>query len=144
MAAQGNTYSDMRGPLRGLFAAMRDGGHFGLWPIRHFNGTLFDDDFVPSLPYDLAGKIARAARQNWAAIDPSIFGTLFERIIDEDKRAQLGAHYTSRDDILLIVEPVLMEPLRRKWDEVRRMTNDELRVTNEEGAADGRPLTADH
>ena len=130
--AQGKTYSDLREPLKKLFATMRGGGHFGMWAIRWFNGTLFDDEFVPTLPADLAGKVRRAAEQDWSAIDPSIFGTLFERIIDEDKRAQLGAHYTSKDDILLIVEPVLMEPLRRKWDEVRRITNYELRITNEE------------
>src|SRR5690606_33468142 len=118
--SQGQTYSDLRHPLRELFAKMRDGGHFGLWNIRHFNGTLFDDEFVPGLPHDLAQKVLRAAEQDWSAIDPSIFGTLFERIIDEEKRAQLGAHYTSRDDILLIVEPVLMEPLERQWDSVRR------------------------
>lgn len=122
--SQGQTYSDLRHPLRELFAKMRDGGHFGWHRIRHFNGTLFDDEFVPALPHDLAQKVLRAAEQDWSAIDPSIFGTLFERIIDEDKRAQLGAHYTSRDDILLIVEPVLMEPLERKWDEVRRAAGD--------------------
>ncbi|HMT21203.1 MAG TPA: class I SAM-dependent DNA methyltransferase, partial [Promineifilum sp.] len=132
--SQGTAYSDLRGPLKNLFAAMRGGGHFGMWAIRRFNGTLFDDEFVPTLPADLAGKVRRAAEQDWSAIDPSIFGTLFERIIDEDKRAQLGAHYTSKDDILLIVEPVLMEPLERKWNEVRRVTSDELRITSEERA----------
>ena len=60
--------------------------------------------------------LLQAAEQDWSQVDPSIFGTLFERVIDESKRAQLGAHYTSEDDIMLIVEPVLMEPLRRKWD----------------------------
>ncbi|HEU5015579.1 MAG TPA: DNA methyltransferase, partial [Roseiflexaceae bacterium] len=43
----------------------------------------------------------------------------FERSLDPSKRSQLGAHYTSRDDILLIVEPVLMAPLRREWATVR-------------------------
>ena len=33
-------------------------------------------------------------------------------MIDESKRKQLGTHYTSREDIELIVEPVLMSPLR--------------------------------
>jgi hypothetical protein len=51
-------------------------------------------------------------------------GTLFERSLDPGKRAQLGAHYTSRDDILLIVEPVLMEPLRRKWQTVEAEARD--------------------
>jgi type II restriction/modification system DNA methylase subunit YeeA len=106
--------------LRNLFREMRSGGLFGFYKIREFNGTLFDDDFVPTIPDDLAQGLLQAAQQDWAQVDPSIFGTLFERVIDPDKRAQLGAHYTSVADILLIVEPVLMEPLRRKWDEVRR------------------------
>ena len=56
---------------------------------------------------------------DWSAVEPSIFGTLFERGLDPGKRAQLGAHYTSRSDIELIVEPVLMQPLRREWEAVR-------------------------
>ena len=50
-------------------------------------------------------------------------------MIDESKRAQLGAHYTSEDDIMLIVEPVLMAPLRQKWDAVRRQS--QVTVTSE-------------
>jgi SAM-dependent methyltransferase len=113
-------HTSLQPMLKALFAAMRDGGVFGYIPIRHFNGTLFDDDFVPEVPADLVRALLRAAEQDWSAVDPSIFGTIFERVIDPDKRAQLGAHYTSQDDIMLIVEPVLMEPLRREWDEVRR------------------------
>ena len=56
---------------------------------------------------------------DWADIEPSIFGTLFERVIDESKRKQLGTHYTSREDIELVVEPVLMRPLRHKWEETQ-------------------------
>lgn len=48
-----------------------------------------------------------------------LFGTLFERSLDPSKRAQLGAHYTSRSEILLNVEPALMQPLRREWDTVQ-------------------------
>ena len=35
------------------------------------------------------------------------------------KRSQLGAHYTSREDILLVVEPVVVEPLQRRWEAVK-------------------------
>lgn len=117
---QGNNYTDLQPVLRELFTKMRDGGYFGMWSIRHFNGTLFDDDFVPDVPHDLGKLLLQAAEQDWSQVDPSIFGTLFERVIDEGKRAQLGAHYTSEDDIMLIVEPVLVAPLRRKWDTVRQ------------------------
>lgn len=106
--------------LRRLFQSMQSGTPYGFHTIPYFNGNLFDDDFVPPLPGGFARTLLEAARQDWSGIEPSIFGTLFERVIDKQKRAQLGAHYTSKDDIMLIVKPVLMEPLEREWDEVRR------------------------
>ncbi|MFQ5434518.1 MAG: class I SAM-dependent DNA methyltransferase, partial [Anaerolineae bacterium] len=123
---QGDGYSDLGPALRELFIKMRGGGMFGMWRVRHFDGTLFDDDFVPDIPSDLGESLLRAAEQDWSQVDPSIFGTLFERVIDEGKRAQLGAHYTSESDIMLIVEPVLMEPLRREWQQVRQRVNELL------------------
>jgi len=66
---------------------------------------------------------------DWGAIKPSIFGTLFVRGLDPSKRSQLGAHFTDEDDIILIVEPVLMAPLRREWktikDEVKKIKQEE-------------------
>jgi len=109
-----------RTELRGLFAAMRTGGFFWGEMIPHFNGGLFDDDFVPESLPDIVPSLRNASLYDWGSVDPSIFGTLFERIIDESKRAQLGAHYTSKDDILQVVEPVLMQPLRARWQEVRQ------------------------
>ncbi len=101
--------------LRELFARMATGGFFGEHKIPYFNGGLFTDDTaLPLTSHDLA-TLARAAALDWASIEPAIFGTLFERSLDPTKRSQLGAHYTSRDDILLIIEPVLMVPLRRRW-----------------------------
>jgi type I restriction-modification system DNA methylase subunit len=119
---------------------MRGGGTFGFTTIRHFDGTLFDDEFVPDIPHDLAQALLRAAVQDWSAVDPSIFGTLFERVIDEDKRAQLGAHYTSESDIMLIVEPVLMAPYKEKWETLRRQAD---RLVREGSRAAAHQLLAD-
>jgi hypothetical protein len=83
-----------------LFRAMRDrGGRVGFQPVLWFNGGLFDDD--TALPLDGAdiALLSRVAALDWAEVDPSIFGTLFERGLDPDKRSQLGAHYTDRDKI---------------------------------------------
>lgn len=102
-----------------LFKAMADGGDVLMQPIPYFNGKLFEDVDVEDLSYEALDELAKAATLDWSAIEPAIFGTLFERSLDPSKRAQLGAHYTSRDDILLIVEPVLMQPLRREWEAVR-------------------------
>jgi hypothetical protein len=46
-------------------------------------------------------------------------GNLFERGLDPDQRAQLGAHYTSEADIRTLVEPVLMQPFRREWAKIK-------------------------
>ncbi len=94
--------------LSHLFAAMRTGGSFGADDILYFNGGLFDDDRVLDLGTEGLEILHRVSKLDWSAIEPAILGTLFERTLDPSKRAQLGAHYTSRADILLIVEPMLM------------------------------------
>ena len=90
---------------------MSVGDWFGVDRIRHFDGHLFDDAQVIDLDSNSLDILWRVNGLDWSQIKPSIFGTLFERSLDPAKRSQLGAHYTSEDDILLIVEPVLMAPL---------------------------------
>ncbi len=104
---------------RELFAAMRSGGWFGLIEIPWFNGGLFDDaDCLPLESEDL--ELAwRAARLDWSAIEPAIFGTLFERGLDPDKRSQLGAHYTDAESIRRLIEPVIRAPLLAEWAAVK-------------------------
>ena len=63
--------------------------------------------------------IRTVARLDWAEIEPAIFGTLFERGLDPDRRTQLGAHYTDRESIVRLVEPVLMAPLRREFEAMK-------------------------
>jgi type II restriction/modification system DNA methylase subunit YeeA len=106
-----------------LFAAMATGGDFGLETIAHFNGGLFQDARVLDLTDDEIRNVVAASKLDWAAIDPSILGTLFERGLDPAKRSQLGAHYTSREDIELLIEPVVMAPLRREWAETKSVVD---------------------
>lgn len=102
-----------------LFKAMRDkGGKVGFKPIEWFNGGLFDSDEALPLTYADIDDLKRAAHLNWSDIDPSIMGTLFERGLDPDKRSQLGAHYTDRDKIMMIVTPVIVDPLLAEWEAV--------------------------
>jgi len=109
-----------------LFHVMSTGGFWGADEIRRFNGNLFTNGPILTLTKDELTEIRQAAKLHWSAIDPSIFGTLFERGLDPDKRSQLGAHYTSREDIETLVEPVILQPLRREWDEVRRVAENLL------------------
>ena len=106
--------------LRQLFAAMSTSGNsFGVHDIHWFNGGLFADDSVFDLTSADMSTLRAAAALDWSNVEPAIFGTLFERSLDPGKRSQLGAHYTSKEDILLIVEPVVMAPLERRWQAVK-------------------------
>ena len=105
-----------------LFAAMATGDSFWGEDIRYFNGGLFADATTQLFDNDDIRTLADAAKLDWASVEPSIFGTLFERGLDPTSRTKLGAHYTSREDIALIVEPVLMAPLRREWAAIQSDT----------------------
>ena len=100
---------------RDLFAVMSTGGRIGFEKVAWFNGGLFDDDL--SLPLSKAEirDVLQVAKLEWGEVDPSILGTLFERGLDPNKRAQLGAHYTDRNKIMAIVEPVIRLPLLTEW-----------------------------
>ncbi len=101
--------------LGNLFAAMKDGGLFGVDDVPWFNGGLFQTIAVPTLDILDVTELRAAADKNWSAIDVSIFGTLFERGLDPNKRSQLGAHYTDPATIERIIDPVIRRPLLRDW-----------------------------
>ncbi len=130
---------------RDLFAAMNAGGRWGAKRIVRFNGGLFDDDDV--LPIDAADArdLHYWAGLDWSQMEPTIFGTLFERGLDPGKRSQLGAHYTDEATIRRIVEPVMIAPLRAEWAAAREKAAARL-AANPPARADAagapRPLTA--
>jgi hypothetical protein len=118
--------SRLSGRLQSLFDCMATGGDFGPTAIPWFNGGLFKaGEAVLDLTADDIERLVALNAYDWASVEPSIFGTLFERTLDPAKRSQIGAHYTSREDILTLLEPVLMAPLRREWADLQ-LQADEL------------------
>ena len=101
--------------ITALFSAMQTGGDYGDESVRWFNGGLFEKVDVPALMLSDLVILRAAAHMDWRAIDPSIFGTLFERGLNPKKRSQLGAHYTDPATIMKLVEPVIIRPLMAEW-----------------------------
>ncbi len=110
-----------------LFKAMaQPNGRLDFKRIEWFNGGLFnDDDALPLTKADIKSAL-KAANQDWSNIDPSIMGTLLERGTDPSKRSQLGMHYTDPEKIMMIVNPVVVEPLLREWEGVKTSITDEI------------------
>ena len=108
--------------LSALFRIMsdREGGRFfGNDHVDWFNGGLFDDAGVIPCTADELRAMHEAALLDWSRVEPAILGTLFERGLDPDKRGQLGAHYTDHEKIMMVVEPVVLDPLRREFAAMR-------------------------
>jgi methylase of polypeptide subunit release factors len=128
----------LRSQLTKLFDDMREGGFFGADEIPWFNGGLFNTIAVPRMPATAIAVLARVADLDWSAIDPGIFGTLFQRGLDPSRRSQLGAFYTNPSIIQRLVEPVVQAPLLREWDQRAREINGLL------SARDMRDIQAQH
>ena len=109
-----------------LFQVMSSGGRVGFEAVAWFNGGLFDDGATLPLEKSDIETVLAAADLDWSEIDPSILGTLFERGLDPGKRAQLGAHYTDREKILQLVEPVVIRPLLAEWEREKAAVAAEL------------------
>lgn len=105
--------------LSRLFEAMAAGGDLFGETIPYFNGNLFDETAPLELLATEFPLLIEANTFDWSEMDPSIFGTLFERVMDPAQRSRLGAHYTSYRDIATLVDPIVMAPLRREWAHVR-------------------------
>jgi len=122
-----------------LFEAMSEReGIFGEHSIKYFNGGLFDTASILALDQADLGILYEVSKNyDWSHVAPAIFGTLFQRSLDPERRSLIGAHYTSEQDILLLIEPVLMRPLQQRWAEVKRRTLDALGIERSEEEARG-------
>ena len=110
--------SEFTKPLTTLFAAMAEETWFGEHKIKLIDGGLFESGVVLEVPGYAMEILRSVSVLDWSNIEPAVLGTLFERSLDPSKRAQLGAHYTSRKDIELVVKPVLMQPLQQEWRKI--------------------------
>ena len=107
--------------LKGLWETMNTGGFSQvlMTDLKKFNGGLFKDaDALPLSNVQLS-LLIDAAKRDWRAVEPAIFGTLLERALDKRQRHKLGAHYTPRAYVERLVVPTIMQPLRADWRDVQ-------------------------
>ncbi len=111
-----DTHEKLGTRLQELFKSMKSGGDFMLEDISWFNGGLFE--IVEPIPVEAreAKALLEASNMNWSHIEPSIFGTMFERGLDPKLRSQLGANYTDPETIGKLIDPVVVRPLKTEWD----------------------------
>ena len=83
--------------------------------FKYINGKLFAEH-LPLAEWDGAMRVTllELASLDWGRISPAIFGALFQSAMDPKQRRNLGAHYTSEQNILKLIKPLFLDAL---WDE---------------------------
>lgn len=81
------------------------------------NGGLFKDKIaIPKFSHSSRSAILNSGDQNWSAINPDIFGSMFQAVISVDQRGSLGQHYTSVPNIMKVIEPLFLNDLYEELD----------------------------
>ncbi|MEH0734126.1 class I SAM-dependent DNA methyltransferase [Vibrio alginolyticus] len=90
----------------------------------YVNGGLFEsDEPIPELGKKGRRILIECGLEDWSAINPDIFGSMFQAVIDVDQRARLGQHYTSYSNIMKVIQPLFLDPLRLELEKQRNNAN---------------------
>jgi len=75
----------------------------------YVNGGLFKDKIAaPIFSRNSRSAILSSGTQDWSAINPDIFGSMFQAVISTDQRGCLGQHYTSVPNIMKVIKPLFL------------------------------------
>ena len=109
-----------------LFRAMntpikeRDAAGIARWadPFPYVNGGLFSGSLeVPRFSRIARSYLLHIGNLNWKQINPDIFGSMIQAVADDEERGALGMHYTSRPNILKVLNPLFLDSLREQLEE---------------------------
>ncbi|HEX3475008.1 MAG TPA: type IIL restriction-modification enzyme MmeI [Kofleriaceae bacterium] len=99
---------DVERRLHELFAQMNTRDLPAPRVVPYFNGGLFTEAMTLPLGDAQLMALTKAAEANWSFVDPHIFGSVFQGIMNDDaERHASGAHYTAHDDIMRVVSPTI-------------------------------------
>ena len=91
----------------------------------YVNGKLFEER-LPLASFDskMRSTLLNCSALDWGSISPAIFGSMFQGVMDRDKRRNLGAHYTSERNILKLISPLFLDELQAEFEKAK--TNEKL------------------
>ena len=92
----------------------------------YVNGGLFKTHVaVPKLSRRTRLLMLKCGEYNWAEINPDIFGSMIQAVINPKDRAGLGIHYTSVPNIMKVIKPLFLDELTEEFvrvkDEVKKL-----------------------
>ena len=87
-----------------------------IYDFPYVNGGLFAHDIpIPKMGYKARKIIIESGELNWKDINPDIFGSMIQAVVNPDVRAKEGMHYTSVPNIMKVINPLFMDDLRAEY-----------------------------
>ncbi len=97
----------------------------------YVNGSLFAESIpVPTFDALTRERLLKCAYFNWQNVSPAVFGAMFQSVMDDVERRNLGAHYTSEKNILKVVSGLFMDELHDSFEKAKDSTS-KLRALHE-------------
>jgi type II restriction/modification system DNA methylase subunit YeeA len=89
----------------------------------YVNGQLFDEQ-LESADFNrpMRDTLIECCTLDWSKISPEIFGAMFQSVMNDEERHDIGAHYTSEENILKLIHPLFLNSLREEFDKIKKLT----------------------
>ncbi|WP_279151325.1 DNA methyltransferase [Photobacterium iliopiscarium] len=86
----------------------------------YVNGGLFrDETTIPNFSVKSRRLLLECGQLDWSSIHPDIFGSMFQSVIDEAQRSNLGQHYTSVTNIMKVIKPLFLDKLEADFEKAQ-------------------------
>lgn len=94
----------------------------------YVNGGLFEEHLdTAAFDSKMREALIECCSLDWSIISPAIFGSMFQSVMNAEERRNLGAHYTSEENILKLIHPLFLDDLWAEFDKYKALKS-EVRI----------------
>lgn len=86
----------------------------------YVNGKLFEEVLpIAGFNSKMRERLLNSCLKDWSGISPAIFGSMFQSIMNPEERRNLGAHYTSEENIMKVIKPLFLDDLWSRFEKIK-------------------------
>jgi hypothetical protein len=86
----------------------------------YVNGKLFEERLSPAaFNSEMRELFLECCSLDWGSISPAIFGSMFQSVMKPEERRELGAHYTSEQNIMKVIQPLFLDDLKVEFESLK-------------------------
>lgn len=97
----------------------------------YVNGGLFSKRVqIPKMGAKARRIIIECGELDWKDINPDIFGSMIQAVVNPEERANQGMHYTSVPNIMKVINPLFLDELRGEYNKLNEFYEQKLQMKN--------------